>query len=205
MSEVKKIFTEIYEKNLWTSQESNSGAGSELKNTEVIRREIPEVIKKFGIKTILDIPCGDFNWMKSVDLSEVSYMGADIVESLVEINNKKFDGVNFQVLDIIQDELPKVDLIFARDILGHLTYENINKAITNIRNSGSKYLLTTSFTKWHYNVDIKDGDWRPINLMIPPFNMKPIYLINENCVEGGTDYNDKCLLLFDIEKIFCGM
>jgi hypothetical protein len=41
--------------------------------------------------------------------------------------------------------------------------------------------------------------------MIPPFNMKPIYLINENCVEGGTDYNDKCLLLFDIEKIFCGM
>ena len=107
MSEVKKIFTEIYEKNLWTSQESNSGAGSELKNTEVIRREIPEVIKKFGIKSILDIPCGDFNWMKSVDLSEVSYMGADIVESLVEINNKKFDGVNFQVLDIIQDELPK--------------------------------------------------------------------------------------------------
>ena len=205
MSEIKKIFTEIYEKNLWTSKESNSGLGSELKSTEVIRQEIPEVIKKFNIKSVLDIPCGDFNWMNHIDLTDVNYIGADIVESLIENNKKKFDGVNFQVLDITQDTLPKVDLIFARDILGHFTYENINKSIKNIINSGSKYLLTTSFTKWHYNVDIKDGEWRPINLMIPPFKMKPIYLINENCREGGTDYNDKCLLLFDIQRIFCGM
>ena len=145
MSDLKDVFGEIYDNNLWTIGESKSGAGSELKSTEVIRKELPEVIKKFNIKTVLDIPCGDFNWMSHVGFDGVEYMGADIVESMIEENKKKFGNVNFKVLDITKDELPKVDLVFARDILGHFDLGNIQKALTNIIQSGSKYLLTTSF------------------------------------------------------------
>lgn len=205
MNELKEVFTRIYEQNLWTSEESKSGLGSELKSTEVIREEIPEVLKKFKIKSFLDIPCGDFNWMNKVDFGDVEYIGADIVESMIESNIKKYEGKNFKVLDITKDELPKVDLIFVRDILGHFNYENIEKAINNMIKSGSKYLLTTSFTKWTYNTNIENGGWRPINLMIPPFNFKPIYLINENCFEGDNQYNDKCLILFDLSRLFCGL
>ena len=74
-----ETFTEIFDKNLWASPESVSGGGSEMQNTEAIRRELPYLIQKFGIKSILDIPCGDWNWMKSVDLCGASYIGADIV------------------------------------------------------------------------------------------------------------------------------
>ena len=173
--------------------------------TETIRKELPEVFKKFNIKSILDIPCGDFNWMNNVDLKEVHYIGADIVENMIEDNKNNFKDYEFKVLDITEDDLPKVDLIFARDILGHFDYENIEKTIKNIIRSGSKYLLTTSFTKWEYNIDIKNGDWRPINLMLKPFLFKPIYLINENCFEGNFQYNDKCLILFDLDKLYCGL
>ena len=204
MSDLKDVFGEIYDNNLWTSGESKSGAGSELKSTEVIRKELPEVIKKFNIKTFLDIPCGDFNWMSHVGFDGVKYMGADIVESMIEENKKKFGNVNFKVLDITKDELPKVDLVFARDILGHFDLDNIQKALTNIIQSGSKYLLTTSFTKWSFNSNIENGGWRPINLMIEPFNLKPIYLINEDCFEGENQNNDKCLLLFELSRVFCG-
>jgi len=204
MSDLKDVFGEIYDNNLWTSGESKSGAGSELKSTEVIRKELPEVIKKFNIKTFLDIPCGDFNWMSHVGFDGVEYMGADIVENMIEENKKKFENVNFKLLDITKDELPKVDLVFARDILGHFDLYNIQKALTNIIQSGSKYLLTTSFTKWNYNSNIENGGWRPINLMIEPFNLKPIYLINEDCFEGDNQYNDKCLLLFELSRVFCG-
>jgi SAM-dependent methyltransferase len=205
MRDLKKIFTEIYESNSWTSSESRSGLGSELLSTETIRKELPEVFKKFNIKSVLDIPCGDFNWMNNVDLKEVHYIGADIVENMIEDNKNNFKDYEFKVLDITEDDLPEVDLIFARDILGHFDYENIEKTIKNIIRSGSKYLLTTSFTKWEYNIDIKNGDWRPINLMLKPFLFKPIYLINENCFEGDFQYNDKCLILFDLNKLYCGL
>jgi 2-polyprenyl-3-methyl-5-hydroxy-6-metoxy-1,4-benzoquinol methylase len=205
MTNLKKVFTEIYESNSWTSSESRSGLGSELLSTETIRKELPEVFKKFNIKSVLDIPCGDFNWMNNVDLKEVHYIGADIVENMIEDNKNNFKDYEFKVLDITEDDLPEVDLIFARDILGHFDYENIEKTIKNIIRSGSKYLLTTSFTKWEYNVDIKNGDWRPINLMLKPFLFKPIYLINENCFEGDFQYNDKCLILFDLNKLYCGL
>jgi 2-polyprenyl-3-methyl-5-hydroxy-6-metoxy-1,4-benzoquinol methylase len=205
MRDLKKVFTEIYESNSWTSSESRSGLGSELISTETIRKELPEVFKKFNIKSVLDIPCGDFNWMNNVDLKEVHYIGADIVENMIEDNKNNFKDYEFKVLDITEDDLPEVDLIFARDILGHFDYENIEKTIKNIIRSGSKYLLTTSFTKWEYNIDIKNGDWRPINLMLKPFLFKPIYLINENCFEGDFQYNDKCLILFDLNKLYCGL
>jgi hypothetical protein len=145
---------------------------------------------------MLDIPCGDWNWMKKVDLSSVSYIGADIVEKLIISNKQSYPNIDFRTLDLTTDELPKVDLVFVRDCLGHLTNENVHKAIANIRNSGSKYLLATSFTRWNMNPDIQDGGWKCINLMIEPFYLNPIYLINENCQEGYPHYNDKCMILF---------
>jgi SAM-dependent methyltransferase len=193
-----ETFTEIFDKNLWASPESVSGGGSEMQNTEVIRRELPYLIQKFGIKSILDIPCGDWNWMKSVDLCGASYIGEDIVEPLVQKNKWQYRDVDFRVLDITKDTLPKVDLIFTRDCLGHLSNDNVLRALRNCQESGSKYLLATSFTKWSSNPDILDGGWKCINLMIEPFQLNPIYLINEDCQEGYPHYNDKCMILFQL-------
>jgi len=197
---VKETFTKIYTDNLWASAESKSGSGSELQNTEVLRKELSILFKKYEITSMLDIPCGDFNWMKEVDLSEINYVGADIVEELIQSNNTKYPSKSFTVLNLIEDELPKADLVFVRDCLGHLSNENVLKALENIKRSGSKYLLATSFTKWSQNPDIIDGGWKCINLMIAPFYMNPVYLINENCQEGYPHYNDKCMLLFDLTK-----
>lgn len=195
---LRETFTEIFQKNLWASPESVSGGGSEMQNTEVIRRELPYLLQKFGIKSILDIPCGDWNWMKSVDLCGASYIGADIVPDLIERNKANYQNVDFRVLDLTSDSLPKVDLIFTRDCLGHLSNDNVSKAIRNCQESGSKYLLATSFTKWDTNPDIQNGGWKCINLMIPPFQLNPIYLINEDCKEGYPHYNDKCMILFQL-------
>jgi SAM-dependent methyltransferase len=191
-------FKEIYDANLWRSKESVSGWGSELKSTEKLRSELPFVFLKYGIGSVLDIPCGDFNWMKEVDLSYVDYIGADIVPDLVNMNKNKFPRMDFRVLDLTADKLPQVDLIFVRDCLGHLSNENLSKAVKNMIDSKSKYLLVTSFTKHSANRDIPDGSWRPINLMVAPYYLKPIYLINENCKEGYPHYNDKSMILIDL-------
>jgi hypothetical protein len=106
------------------------------------------------------------------------------------------------VLDVINDPLPTVDLIFCRDCLVHFSYEHIQEALTNIKNSGSQYLLTTSFIKRRLNFDIDTGDWRPINLQIDPFNLgKPLEVILEKCTEGNGKSYDKALLLYRISDL----
>jgi hypothetical protein len=158
-----------------------------------------------NIKSVLDLPCGDFNWMQRVDMSNVEYIGGDIVEDLIKSNIKQYkerENITFQVLNLITDTLPKSDLIFARDCLVHLPFKEVNSAINNIKSSGSKYLLTTTFTNRKKNNDIVTGDWRPLNLQEKPFNFPtPILIINENCTENNGQYNDKSMALWDISKL----
>src|SRR5258708_2291880 len=77
-----QIFEEIYQKNDWDDDESVSGHGSRLDRTANIRAALPSLLQRYQCLSLLDIPCGDFNWMKTVAL-DVDYVGADIVGDLI--------------------------------------------------------------------------------------------------------------------------
>ena len=203
---LKQTFTNIYDTRAWHSQESISGIGSELSQTKQIINELPFLFKKYEIQSVLDIPCGDFNWMQHVDRSAINYIGADIVEPLIASNKIKYPDVQFQHLDLTKSELPQVDLIIARDVFVHMTYDTIVLALENIIKSKCKYILTTSFTGIDTNRNLThDGDWRPLNLLVQPFRFKPVYLINEHCTEGeNNQHNDKCLVLFEVSRLYIG-
>ena len=184
--------------------ESCSGVGSSLAVTETIRSQIPELLNELKIKSILDIPCGDFNWLKVVNLDIISYMGADIVSDIIQHNNEKYsaDNKKFLRLDILKDQLPKVDLILCRDLLVHFSFKDIKRALENTKKSGSVYLLTTSFVSKNENIDIKMGEWRPLNLEKPPFLFKPpLKIINENYQGEGKKFTDKSLCLWKISEL----
>lgn len=200
----QEIFTEIYQTNHWTSPESISGPGSDSVQTKILIDALDSFINEKNLKSVLDIPCGDFNWMQKVDMSQIEYVGADIVEALIKGNQEKYTAPNirFEVLDLITAGLPKSDLVFVRDCLVHLSLENIYNSIKNIKASGSKYLMTTTFPEHPVNFDIQTGDWRPLNLQIKPFNFpKPLILINENCTELNGRFRDKSMALWEIDKI----
>ena len=204
--QLQHTFTSIYNTVGWHSTESISGLGSELIQTKELIRELPLLFSKYNIKSVLDIPCGDFNWMQHTDKTSIKYIGADIVEDLIVQNKTKHPTIDFRHLDITNSDLPEVDLILARDVFVHMTYDTIISALENIIRSGAKYLLTTSFTGLSENTNMPaDGGWRCINLLTPPFKFRPIYLINEDCTEGEDNkHNDKCLVLFDISRLYIG-
>ena len=194
----------IYAENSWESNESSSGIGSEIKNTKEVLRALKQIISEFKIKSIIDVPCGDFNWMSYIDMSNIDYTGYDIVNSLIKKNNRKFKkaNINFYHSDITSSELPKGDLMFVRDCLVHFSYEDIKKSIFRIKQSKSKYLMSTSFVDVKKNIDIYSADWRPINLEKEPFNFpKPIITFNEKCQEMDGIYADKSICLWKIEKL----
>lgn len=205
------VFSKIYNNDLFNVKANNnysiskSGPGSDLIQTKEIIKILPNIIKKYEIKSILDIPCGDFYWMNKIDLLDSDYIGADIVDRLIKKNKTTFtkDKVNFISLDILNDQLPKVDLILCRDLFVHLKNEQIKVAIQNIKKSGSKYLLTTSFKEKLSNSENTEiGYWRPINLEIEPFNYKNVIdEIFENCTELNKNSSDKYLLMFEIRDL----
>ncbi len=200
----EKIFTEYYYKNTWAGKESISGPGSDYAQTKYLIKELEFLLAKLNITTIFDAPCGDFNWMKKIDLSRIKYIGGDIVKPLIHRNEKKYKTKNIKFIEfnLINDKLPKTDLVIVRDCFVHLKNEDIFKALNNIKKSESKYLLTTHFT-WDSakcNQDIKTGQWRRLNLTKKPFNFPfPEHII----VEGNFQSNDhdKTMSLWNISNI----
>jgi len=195
-------FTEYYYSNHWGGKESISGRGSDSSQTEILIQELVKLFKNYDIKSILDVPCGDFNWMKNIDLSGKSYIGGDIVSDLITKNKELYrnrGNVTFKVIDITKDELPEVDLLIIRDCLVHLSYKDILKSISNIKKSNCRLILTTSFVDRKKNYNINTGDWRPINLEKKPFCLpKPELVINEQCTEDNGKYSDKSMCLWKI-------
>lgn len=190
--DLKEEFTQIYRTNRWNSNESRSGKGSELVQTRNIVNKIPALIKTLGISSMLDIPCGDFNYMKEIDLG-CDYIGADIVEPLIAHNRITHKDVDFRCLNVISDTLPTVDLVLVRDCFVHLSNHDISMAIANIKSSGAKYLLVTSFTNTRVNLDLRKAGWRKLNMSAQPFNLRSLKTINEGFFK---DYNsDKSLIL----------
>lgn len=200
----REIFDEIYRTNLWGDSASRSGPGSNLIQTEQIRKAIPSLLNKYCVSTLLDIPCGDFFWMKELDLKLKKYTGGDIVEAIVQQNHSLYgsDKRQFVHMDILKDQLPKADLILCRDLLGHLSFKDIHAAINNIKNSGSTYLLTTTYVDTQVNEHIFTGLFRTVNLQKAPFNFpQPVEIINENCTEDAHLFKDKSLGLWLIKDL----
>ena len=195
-------FRHIYETNHWNDTESVSGPGSTLEETEPIRRALPAMLAELGAASLLDLPCGDFHWMQHTDLSGIDYIGGDLVGELIERNRAQHarDGVAFRKLDLVHDTLPAVDAVLCRDCLVHLSFADAQAALANIARSGAKWLLTTSFPGVTRNDDIVTGQWRPINLMLSPFNLpESKKVITENCTE--TEFADKTLSLWAVESL----
>src|SRR5258707_8039307 len=94
-TQIRHVFFEIYRKNLWENTESRSGIGSSLARTAKLRLELPILLQELAIQVLLDIPCGDFNWMHTVPLGNIHYIGADIVEDLIIENRRKYKNRNF--------------------------------------------------------------------------------------------------------------
>jgi hypothetical protein len=202
-------FSNIYKTGGFKGRESLSGEGSGIEQTKVIRSVLPGLLREYQVRSVLDAPCGDFFWMRFMDLSDIEYIGVDIVEEAINKNNLEFaqKSRRFEVMDVVKVRPPKVDMIFCRDLLVHLSLDDGMKVIGNFMDSGSRYLLTTTFTDRlsnMYDIRIKPGEvfWRPLNLEKPPFSFDaPIKMINEGCTEGDGHYRDKSLGLWRLSDI----
>ena len=179
------VFASIWRNNYWGSAESLSGPGSTLEQTANLRQKMPVIFDEIGIKSVFDAPCGDMHWMQYVlKDANFAYLGGDIVGELVSVNKKKFanDKVDFIKFDMTADVFPAADIWLCRAVFYHLSNRDIYLALEQFATSNIKYILTTNHITGneHINIDITTGDWRLLNLMLPPFNFPSVGLWEVN-------------------------
>ncbi len=201
--ERERLFTQHFEENHWQTSDSRSGPGSTLSDTAEVRQQLPKLIAKHQIESLLDVPCGDWAWMQTVDLGLQRYVGADIVQTLVDELRTQHGrpGIEFARLDVVRDEIPEVDAILCRDLLIHLPNSICLKVLKKFKKSGAAWLLTTTSLGLTENRDVIQGRYRPINLCLPPFNLPPpSFVINEG--SGGQQESlGRCLGVWELSTL----
>lgn len=203
-AEPEVIFRDIYARHHWAGSASPSGAGAAPEQVQQLRAELPALLERLGIATLLDLPCGDASWVRTLELPVQRYIGADLLPELIAplVAAHADARHRFLVLDLTRDELPCADLMLCRDCLVHLSYADSRRALANVARSGIPYLLATTFPGTEVNEDIVTGDWRMMNLEAAPFCFPPpLQLLREGCTEAGGLFADKSLGLWRAEDL----
>ncbi|MFJ4677224.1 class I SAM-dependent methyltransferase [Kitasatospora sp. NPDC088783] len=200
------LFTEIYRTNHWGSPESVSGPGSELRQTKAVRAALASILARYPIRTITDAGCGDVNWIRHVDGFDQldAYVGLDVVADLVRRNQERHgsEWVSFRQADLSRDEIPAGDLVIARDCLVHLTHHEVLAFLCRVVNSGSSYLLATTYADLAENRDTADTHWRPLNLQAAPFHLpEPVEHFDTDFTDDGRHHPGNGLGLWKIDQL----
>ena len=207
----KTKFSFIYRYKFWkysqNAEYSASGAGSDINATIKIRSGLESFFKEFNIKSIIDIPCGDFNWFGKINLENYKYIGCDLVEEVITNNNLKFNNnknISFTTFDLINDDIKKFDnydFLIIRDCLVHLDNKDVHKILKKIFSSKIKYIGLTSYDIENNDIKPQKGDrWRPINFLLKPYLLDtPFYIIDDSNSFNNTE-NLKKLLIWKNEN-----
>lgn len=173
----KSIFDQIYQRKYWqTNNLSVSGSGSNENLTNKYSNKLTQLLEKFNIQSIFDLPCGDFQWMLKILMQnkKINYIGGDISPALIKNLKQKYKAYKFLNFDIINStNFPKSDLIHIRDCFIHFSDSDIKKSLLNLKkNCKSKYIMISSHNSLLFkNYDIKTGDFRILDLKKDPFNL----------------------------------
>jgi hypothetical protein len=182
----KDAMEQVYEMNLWGSNDSDFYSGEGSHNPEIVNPYINAVssfLSSFKTPiTVCDLGCGDFNIGKEFVKYTKKYVAVDIVKNLVKHNKEIFreENLEFHCLDIALDNLPSGDCIILRQVLQHLSNKEVKDVVNKL--TTFKYVILTEHLpegKFEPNKDIISGQGirlkkkSGINLLVPPFNLKP--------------------------------
>lgn len=203
----EKIFSEILNSKFWSAGETICGSGSKKENTHSVVSFLDEFIEEKKITSILDLGCGDLNWIGESIKNLKRYIGVDLGFEMLEKNGDNFPNFKFHKKDILSfmsefnEKNGQIEVIICRDVLVHLDIEYVKSFLQEVSNSKALYFITTSFPESYTNSEIQSGQWRPIDITKEPFNFEyPYSRVSEEYSGWGEDklYKDKSIYVFNL-------
>ena len=181
----KDAMEQIYEMNLWGDSESSFYSGDGSHHPEIVNPYIEVVssfLKSFDTPLVVcDLGCGDFNVGNKLVAHTRKYIAVDIVENLIKHNKRlhRNEKLEFYSLDIAKDDLPAGDCAIIRQVLQHLSNNEVQQIVNKLYDF--KYIILTEH--------VPEGDFTPnkdiisgqgirlkkqsgLDLLAPPFSLK---------------------------------
>lgn len=151
---LEEVFTEIYEKKMWGNSKEKFCSGSGSTDKEIVSAYVSMVTKKASSEgflglTFVDLGCGDFRVGEQLISLSSTYIGVDVVKQLIIRNKHRYGNqkVRFMHLDIVDDDLPDGDVCFVRQVLQHLSNQQIKVILPKLKKY--KWIFITE----HYPTD----------------------------------------------------
>lgn len=129
----EEVFTEIYDKKHWAGHASDafsSGSGSITEG--LVAPYVAAVRDAIACESdrplvFVDLGCGDFRVGRQLAALSARYIGVDVVRPLIDHHRALHATatVSFLHLDMAKDELPDGDVCFVRQVLQHLSNDQI--------------------------------------------------------------------------------
>jgi SAM-dependent methyltransferase len=159
----------------------HSGGGSDPYWNIDYRAFLERFIRLNGVRSIVDIGCGDWQFSRFINLEGVRYHGFDVVKSVVDRNRSRYasDSVTFEEMPRDFRDVPAADLLVMKDVLQHLPDEEIIRHKRDLFVRYPRCLLSNSYRKVHtpINVDIPVGGFRSLDLNADPYNFGGHYVL----------------------------
>ncbi|MEP7014317.1 MAG: class I SAM-dependent methyltransferase [Verrucomicrobiota bacterium] len=183
----EEVFTEIYAANKWApgSNSFDSGVGStDQRIMAAYVGAVQNWLSRISSAklTIVDLGCGDFRIGRQLVDFCARYIGIDIVKPLIDYNEQHFGSPNveFLHLNMIEDPLPEADVCFLRQVLQHLSNDQIQTVLRRVEkyrwtviteHHPSNANLTRANVDKPHGADIRLFDRSGVFLDQPPFNV----------------------------------
>ena len=191
-----EIFRNIYKTYAWGDNGDGycSGLGSFYSPQAII-----DFLKQVTVPVhLVDLGCGDFRIGKQLMPHCESYIGCDLVPEVIVQNVMMNQSVNFRIVNLVEDELPKGNICLIRQVLQHLDNESIVNIISKCIQTYDMMIITEHIPKGKFipNIELPNvGNTRldgespsGIDITLPPFNYKPIWTVPIETVEDGYGY-----------------
>lgn len=170
----REVFNSIYAHDVWNS-ESGSGPGSEAIATKKVAIAISALSTELKLSSVLNLGCGADTWLPELP----GYVGVDISKLAIERATQTHPDRHYVVLDGVTDELPVCDLVMVRDCIQHLSLREGLTLLNNVRTSGCKWVLASTFLAGK-NINIATGGAYSPDLEAPPFSQhNPVRYIQD--------------------------
>ena len=195
-------FDKIYRQDLWALRTNEYGSdrpgieSEQARNTRLAAL-IQDVIRLNDVKSVVEFGCGYWSYASEVDWTGVEYHGFDIVEEVIEANQRGHARGNVR-FHVVRDgtRMPKADLMISKDVMQHLPTDDILHYLSEFKTNFRLMLIGNDCLPDDcLNGNITHGEYRPLRLELPPFNYPNIVLQQWRCLEFGTSIvKNFCLL-----------
>ena len=196
----EEVFTDIYRTNHWGGESGEFCSGTGTVNeaiSEAYIKCLADLQSKYQFSdlNVVDLGCGDMRIGSQLAGLFATYTGVDIVKEMIEKHASQYteSTINFKHLNIVEDELPDGDVCLIRQVLQHLSNDQIVKILSKL--SKYKYVfiteqLPTPNDDLKFNLDKSHGgdvrlyDNSGIYLTEAPFNLDKSLVTTVLEVEG---------------------